>query len=132
MEYCFYCFGHENIRGTHRKTVEFTKDTELSPGGTCIIGINADFDFHNLKRLSGRIKTVLEVGNLVDSFTAIINSEFNDEREIVFRKSAYSSARTLAQYLDKAANGMNRDIIKSMRHRESRMKVTITELLSTD
>ena len=128
MEYCFYCSGHENIRATHHKTIEFTKDMELSPGGTCVIGINADFDYRYLKRLSGQIKIVLEVGDFSDSFTAIINPEFEDEREVVFRKSAYSSARTLAQYLDKGAKDLNRDIIKLMRSRDSRMKVTITEL----
>ena len=128
MEYSFYCYGHENIRATHHKTLEFTKDTELSSGGTCIIGINADFDLHRLKQLSGRIKVILEVDNLVESFTAIVNPEFGDEREAVFRKSAYPSTRTLAHYLDKGAKELNREIVKLMRNRGSRMKVTITEL----
>jgi len=127
MEYCFYCYGHENIRATHHKTLEFIKDAELSPSGTCIIGINADFDFHCLKQLSGRIIIILEEGDFADNFSAIINPEFEDEKEVVFRKSAFSSTRTFAQYLDKGAKDLNRDIIKLMRKRNSRMKVTIAE-----
>ena len=128
MEYFFYCFGHENIRATHHKTLEFTKDTELTPGGTCIVGVKADFILHDLKSLSGPVKIVLEAGDFLDTFTAIINPEFEDEREVVFRKSAYSSARTLAYCLDKGAKSLNRDIVKLMRRRDTMMKVTITEL----
>ena len=35
--------GHENIRSTHKKTIEITKDSELTTKGDCIIGVNASY-----------------------------------------------------------------------------------------
>ena len=42
----FSARGHENIRGVHKTTFEFTKEKELTLKGDCIIGVNADFDFN--------------------------------------------------------------------------------------
>ena len=78
MEYSFFCYGHENIRATHRKTIEFTREAELSRRGTCIIGVNADFDLQSLKKLSDRVRVVLEIGDLTDIFTATFHPDFMD------------------------------------------------------
>ena len=125
MKYSFVCFGHENIRARHHKTIEFIKDRELTPRGTCIIGVNADFDTSMLKRFSGRIKILVEVGSLSDSFYATINPEFDDDREIVFRKSNYRSKRTLGNRLDKGASRLSRKIVDLMRSPATKMKVTL-------
>ena len=34
--------GHKNILSLHEKTIEITKDSELTVNGDCIIGTNAD------------------------------------------------------------------------------------------
>ncbi len=41
--YKFSCYGHPNIKATHVKTLEITKDDGLSERGDCIIGIKADW-----------------------------------------------------------------------------------------
>jgi len=128
MRYSFHCLGHKNIRAKHYKTIEFTKDSNLTPRGTCIIGVRADFDVSSLKRLSGRIKIVVEVNGLLDTFYATINPDFDDEHEIVFRKSNYRSKRTLGFNLDKGANRLNRDIVKLMQNPDQKIKVTFEEL----
>ena len=33
--------GHENIRSLHTKTIEITKEANLTPSGDCIVGVNA-------------------------------------------------------------------------------------------
>ena len=33
--------GHKNILSLHKKTIEITKDSELSVSGDCIVGINS-------------------------------------------------------------------------------------------
>ena len=128
MRYSFHCLGHKNIRAKHYKTIEFTKDSNLTPRGTCIIGVRADFDVSSLKRLSGRIRIVVEVNGLLDTFYATINPDFDDEHEIVFRKSNYRSKRTLGFNLDKGANRLNRDIVKLMQNPDQKIKVTFEEL----
>jgi len=30
-------FGHENIRSNHKKTIEITKESHLTPRGDCIV-----------------------------------------------------------------------------------------------
>ena len=34
--------GHENILGTHKTTLEFTKDKHLTKKGDCIVAVAAD------------------------------------------------------------------------------------------
>ena len=50
MKYSFTCCGHENITCRHKTTLEFTKDSDLSIKGDCIIGVKADFSIKEVKR----------------------------------------------------------------------------------
>ena len=50
MKYSFICCGHENITCRHKTTLEFTKDSELSLKGDCIVGVKADFSIKEIKR----------------------------------------------------------------------------------
>ena len=55
MQYKFHAYGHKNILGTHKATLEFTKDEEVSLKGDCIVGVNADFELKDLKEfIKGR------------------------------------------------------------------------------
>ena len=49
MIYKFHAYGHPNILGTHKTTLEFTKDEDLTSNGNCIIGVKADFELSRLK-----------------------------------------------------------------------------------
>ena len=125
MRYVFHCSGHENIRAKHTKTIEFTKDTELTPKGDCIIGVGADFDLPSVKKLRGRIRITVEVGGVEDSFRAVVNPEYADDHEMVFRRSRYQSKRTLGVSLNKGAIGLDREIVRLMKSPQARMKVTL-------
>jgi hypothetical protein len=127
MRYSFHCFGHPNIRAKHHKTIEFTKDRDVTRTGTCIVGVRADFDPDALRRLSGKIRITLEAEDLSDTFTAVVNSRFDDEHEIVFRRSTYPSQRTLGIFSSKVAIGLNRDLVRRMQDPAARMTVTIEE-----
>ena len=41
MRYQIHFLGHPNIRSNHKKTIEITKDSHLTPQGDCIIGVSA-------------------------------------------------------------------------------------------
>ena len=118
--------GHKNMRATHAKTLEFTKDTDLSVRGDCIVGVNADFDPEKLKSFikdKKHIKVTLSIDDLSDSFEAEINPEFDDEHEIVFRLGSFSSGRTLSVSSTKAAIHLKRDIVKKLEDPSSKMTV---------
>ena len=40
--------GHKNILSLHKKTIEITKESELTINGDCIIGTNADLSCKDL------------------------------------------------------------------------------------
>ncbi|HIP75502.1 MAG TPA: DUF371 domain-containing protein, partial [Thermococcus paralvinellae] len=42
MREIIHCYGHENIKATHKSTLEITKEDFLTPRGDCIICIKAD------------------------------------------------------------------------------------------
>jgi len=128
MKYVFYCYGHHNIRATHYKTIEFTKDPELTLRGDCIVGVKANFDSSELKKLSGNVKITVEVGTLKDTFKAVINPCFDGENEIVFRKSKYNSKRTLGIRSNKGSNKLDRNIVQLMQNPDTVMKVIIEEI----
>ncbi len=127
MKYTFQCYGHPNIKAKHYRTIEFTKDEDLTPSGDCILGIRANFEKAELKKLSGKIRIIVEVGSLSDTFHAVINPYFDDDHEIVFRKSLYQSKRTLGHFLNKGANRLDRAILKCLQSSDTLMTVTIEE-----
>ena len=54
-----------------------------------------------------------------------INKDFNDEREIVIRKTEFNSARTLGINADKAASNFGKDFIERLKDDKSRISVTL-------
>ncbi|RLF87990.1 DUF371 domain-containing protein, partial [Thermococci archaeon] len=99
------CWGHENVRATHKSTLEFTKEDFLTPRGDCILCIKANKGINDLSEefkkglKSGKKLTIkIMVDEIEDELTA-----WGDERLIldhatsmVVRKSEYIDSRTLA------------------------------------
>ena len=107
--------GHENVLGTHYNTLEFTKDAHLTEKGDCIIGVNSDFNFNELKELKGKIKITLLIDNIKDELIAEINQDFEHKTEMVIRKSDFKDKRTFAINATKAAKGISRELIEKMK-----------------
>lgn len=126
----FFVFGHKNILATHRNTIEFTKDPEVTVRGDCIVGVNADFDCEQIMlflKNSKRIKVTIQTSKIVDSFLCTTNQLFEDSHELVFRKSEYLSKRTLGIRADKAAIDLDRTLIKYLKDPKNKAKVTLNE-----
>src|SRR4030067_492380 len=113
MKISFSAKGHENILGTHKTTLEFTKDTNLTLNGDCIIGVEADFDLKEIKKLLKYKKAVLEikVDGQSEKVTFDINPNFNSDHEIVIRKGEFLSERTLGIRADKSSVEVSRQLI---------------------
>ena len=124
----FSAWGHPNITALHDRTLEFTKETDVTPAGDCIIGVKADYDLMKLRKFVQThpegMMTISAGGEQV-SIHFISNPGFLDSHELVIRKSGFSSRRTLGQHADLSA----KDIPDTMRARmskdETRMTITL-------
>jgi|TARA_B100001964_G_C14252614_1_gene610673 hypothetical protein len=138
MKYSFSCYGHENIIAKHKTTLEFTKDSELSLKGDCIVGVKADFSLLELKKFikslknnNKKITIIIETiensdnENIVEKINAEINPDFNSDKEIVIRKSDFISERTFAINADKAAFELNKDLVEFLKVKYNKIKIII-------
>jgi uncharacterized protein len=119
--------GHENILGTHRNTLEITKEPEISKRANCIIGVLAnkscaDLDSRlvNHIRSNGRLEFEITVKNVKFLFSGFgsENLPLSDEKEIVLRKSDFFSPRTLAIHCDAAAIDLPRELVGLLKNPE--------------
>lgn len=128
------CYGHKNVKATHRSTLEITKEDYLTPRGDCILCIKAN---KGLKELSDEIKKALKSGkkvkiritadDIVDELEAVGDERLTFENEIsmVIRKSEYVDGRTLAIRANKAARDIKRELVEKLRNPEQRVVVEI-------
>ncbi|HDH45540.1 MAG TPA: DUF371 domain-containing protein [Thermococcus sp.] len=128
------CYGHKNVKATHRSTLEITKENYLTPRGDCIICIKAN---KGLKELSDEIKEALKSGkkvkiritvdDIVDELEAIGDERLTFENEVsmVIRKSEYVDGRTLAIRANKAARDIKRELVEKLKNPEQRVVVEI-------
>ena len=129
-------YGHENIRATHKTTFEITKEKDLTPRGDCIIGVRADKSIRDinddLKRILKREERVEIVLNLPDygleerlfGFGSKRMS-FEDESDVVVRKSDFVCGRTLLIKSNKAARDLNREFVELLRDRKTLIEMLI-------
>ncbi len=121
----FNAYGHQNIMGEHKTTVELTSEDYLSPRGTCIIGVRADLTLNELdaefKRLAllGTTTIVLKmsVDGLVEEVTGTGGPglTYSDPTSMVARTSSYECGRTLMINADKAASDLSRTFVGKLR-----------------
>ena len=133
MQYKFNAHGHKNILAAHKTTLEFTKDAEVSLKGDCIAGINADFELDKIKNFieqlkNNKISITISNGKIHETIFATINQNFDDNKELVIRKTGFISERTFAIKADKAAFELNRQLIRYLKEKRNKISVIIEPL----
>ncbi len=121
----FNAYGHHNIIGEHKTTVELTSEDYLSPRGTCIIGVRTDLTLNELdtefKQLAllGTTTIVLKMSldGLVEEVTGTGGSglTYSDPTSMVARTSSYECGRTLMINADKAASDLSRNFVERLK-----------------
>ena len=116
--------GHENVRGEHESTFEFTTDDFLTPAGDCILGIEADkapadFDpafVDACRDVDAEITAVIEAGDTEAEISGRGDPglTFEDERSLVGRTSTYVDDRTVMLEADMAAGDLDRGLISTL------------------
>ena len=127
--------GHKNILSLHEKTIEITKDSELSLSGDCIIGTNSSLACIDLPE---KFKKKIQTPDIVILFTIVadehsfsIRGKGSDKltlkhtSDIVLRKSEFICSRTIAINCDKASDDIPRDMIKKLQSPKTTGKLII-------
>ncbi len=127
MNYSFNAYGHENILSSHQNTLEFTKDEDLTLKGNCIVGVKADFELDKLRGFVKKIKIKIKVGDLQEEVTAEVNPGFNDDKEMVIRRSDFVDKRTFAINADKSSFDLDRNLVDKLKDKNIKVSVEIIE-----
>ena len=123
-------YGHENIRSNHKKTIEITKESHLTPQGDCIIGVNAGSSCADLpkavkdklRNYDSKVRFVIAV----DNYEFVIEGSghpdliLDHSEDIVIRKSDFICPRTLAIKCDKASDLLPREMIRLLQRPETK------------
>jgi hypothetical protein len=128
-------YGHENIQATHKTTLEFTKDTQLSKKGDCIVTVAADKTLadlntefkENLRKPNAKLSITIEVDELIENVNAHGSPQLilTHPTDMVIRKSDYVCSRTLAIHADKAAEDLPRDFVEKLKNPKQKVKITL-------
>ena len=136
MKYEIEFFGHENIRSNHKKTIEITKESHLTPRGDCIVGVNANSSCADLpEELKNKLKNsktnvhfLIKVGD--DEFAlqgkGHPNLTLTHDEDIVLRKSDFICPRTLSVKCDKASDLVPREMVYNLQNPKTKGLFIIT------
>jgi len=129
-------YGHKNILATHRATLEFTKDPQLSKNGDCILVVCADkapvdlsAEFKaKLLQPHSKLTITIEVEDIKEQVQARGGPHLTltHRTEMVTRKSDFTSDRTLGIHADKAANDLSRAMVNKLKNPYQKAKITLT------
>ena len=128
-------YGHENIRATHKTTLEFTKDTHLSKKGDCIVAVAADKALadlnpefkENLRKPHAKLTILIEAGGIAEQVNAHGSPQLflTHPTDMVIRKSDYVCSRTLTIHADKAAQDLSRELVEKLKKPQQKVKITL-------
>ena len=125
IEHVFTARGHAHITATHDKTLELTRDTDITARATCIVGVASAHDDRALLALRGRVSVTLECDGVRDELEATISPFFLGDDSLVVRRGPGLRARTLAFDANKTAADLDRALVARLRSGENDVRVTI-------
>jgi 16S rRNA (cytidine1402-2'-O)-methyltransferase len=123
----FSCRGHPAIAGTHAKTLELTRDPEITRRATCVLGVSSEHRNDALLALRGEVDVALECGELRDEFRATVTPFFVGDDSLVFRRGGALRGRTIAYDASKGSSDIDRDLVAALTDRNAEVRVTIRE-----
>ena len=127
--------GHENILSLHKKTIEITKDSQLTVNGDCIIGVGSNLACldlpENFKKKIRNPSTKIVFTIMADEYSFSIHGKGSKKltlkhpNDIVLRKSAFTCSRTIAIKCDKASDDIPRTMVKKLQNPKTTGKLVI-------
>jgi 16S rRNA (cytidine1402-2'-O)-methyltransferase len=124
----FRCRGHAGISGTHDKTVEFTRDRDVTRRATCVLGVESDHDDAEVLALRGAVEVTIAAAGMTDSFEAEVAPFFIGDDSLVFRRGPALRGRTFAGTATKSAADVDRALVQTLADPSTLVDVTVREL----
>lgn len=131
MKIAFTARGHPNITATHRNTFEFTKDSEVTEAGDCIVGVEANFDSVVLKEFVSEVDrgvVVITVDEFSERIEFEVNHNFCDDNEMVFRRGEFASERTIGLRADRVCMDFGDSFRERLKDPDANILVEIESL----
>jgi 16S rRNA (cytidine1402-2'-O)-methyltransferase len=123
----FTCRGHPAITATHSKTLEFTRDDEITARATCVLGVSSEHRDDQLLPLRGELEVTLECADASDAFTVTATPFFLGDDSLVFRRGAGLRDRTAGYDASKGAAEIDRALVAAVARRDAELRVTMRE-----
>ena len=127
--------GHENILSLKKKTIEITKDSQLTVNGDCIIGVGSNLACidlpDNFKKKIRDPDTEITFTIIAEEHSFSIHGKGSEKltlkhpNDIVLRKSAFTCSRTIAIKCDNASDDIPREIVKKLQNPKTTGKLVI-------
>lgn len=114
--------GHPAIRATHAKTLEFTRDTDITERATCVVGVGLQPVPH---ALAGPIRLTLRAGDEEFSFEARTSSSWDPTGTAVIRRSAARLPGTFATHSSAAAADLPRTLVAALKRHDAVVELDV-------
>lgn len=124
--------GHPNVRALNNKTLEFTKETNLTEEGDCILGLRASKGCADLSpqlkdaiHQGRKIRVELWANEIRDFFIGWGDPELTltNINSVVFRMSDFKCDRTILIKCNKAAFHIEQKIARFMQKAENKLRI---------
>lgn len=136
LEETFTARGHRNIRATHEKTFEVTKEHTLTTRGNCIAAVAAERGLSEMpqemreaaKNPATIISLKIRIGDAAFTTTGRGDPKltWDHPTDMVARMSDYVCPRTIMVHADKATIHMPRILVQLLRDPEAVVTITVS------
>jgi hypothetical protein len=120
--------GDPNIRATHAKTLELTRDTEISERATCVVGVAAELDEHALAALHGRVALTLTAGAESVVVRGRLNPAFRPGDPLVARRAPDVTRNAVIVDADTVAADLPRSFVAQIADGGALVALRVEEL----
>ncbi len=114
--------GHPAIRATHHKTLELTRDLEITERATCVVAVGLG---QLPGPLAGDVHLTLRVGDESFGLDARANSSWDPAGSAVVRRGQLRTPATFATHATAAASDLPRALVERLRDPGCRVEVDV-------
>lgn len=114
--------GSPAIRATHAKTLELTRDPEITERGTCIVAVDVE---PVAAPLAGPVRITISAGGEQFTLEARANSAWDPTGPAVIRRSPFRRPGTLATHATAAAADLPRPLVAALQDPGATVEVSV-------
>ncbi|GAA3052573.1 DUF371 domain-containing protein [Actinokineospora globicatena] len=120
------CRGHQDIRATHGKTLEFTADAAITGRATCVVGVAGEVVGLAPPAVAGPVFITISSGGVSATVRAQANSRWRPGGNAVVRRSGQRMSNTLATDADLSSADLPRELAVALSDPDVVVDVVVT------